>query len=98
MPVPQQLGRGHRMGRGPYEKSGLIEDTSLPPLRTVTSTYDIFFPFEEREEGEATVRTFPSETLEVLVQLWYLPFGSRDEESFLWHERKTTVTLPMKGK
>lgn len=34
MPTPQQLGRGDRMGRGPYEKSGLLADTSLPPRRT----------------------------------------------------------------
>ena len=31
MPIPQQLGRGDKMGRGPYEKSGIIRDSSLPP-------------------------------------------------------------------
>jgi hypothetical protein len=98
MPIPQQLGRGHRMGRGPYEKSGLLEDTSLPPLRTVTTDYDIFFPFEERETEGDTVRTFPSESLDVTVQLWYLPFGTRDDDSFLWREQTSRVTLPMAGK
>ena len=94
MPVPQQLGRGDRMGRGPYEKSGLVADSSLPPLRTVTSSYDIFFPFveEEDEDGEI-VRTFPSETLDVEVELWYLPYGTMEDDAFLWHEEKRTVTV-----
>ena len=30
MPVPQQLGRGNRMGRGPYEKSGLVQRDAEP--------------------------------------------------------------------
>ena len=99
MPVPQQLGRGNRMGRGPYEKSGLVQDTSLPPLRTVASSYEIFFPFEdgENEDGD-TVRTFPSETLDVQVKLWYLPYGTMDDDAFLWREEKRTVTVSMSGK
>ena len=28
MPIPQQLGRGDKMGRGPYEKSGILRDTT----------------------------------------------------------------------
>jgi len=35
MPIPQQLGRGDKMGRGPYEKSGIIRDNGLPPNRPV---------------------------------------------------------------
>jgi len=99
MPVPQQLGRGNRMGRGPYEKSGLVQDSSLPPLRTVTSSYEIFFPFEDGENDEGdTVRTFPSESLEVEVKLWYLPYGTMDDDAFLWREEKRTVTVSMSGK
>jgi hypothetical protein len=99
MPVPQQLGRGNRMGRGPYEKSGLVQDSSLPPLRTVTSSYEIFFPFEEKEnENGDTVRTFPSESLDVLVRLWYLPYGTMDDDAFLWREEKKTVKVSMTGK
>jgi hypothetical protein len=94
MPIPQQLGRGDRMGRGPYEKSGILGDTALPPLRTVTSTYDIFFPFkeEERDDGE-TVRTFPSESLEVEVRLWYLPYGTMEDNAVLWFEEKRKVKV-----
>lgn len=98
MPVPQRLGRGRSMGRGPYEKSGMLEDSSLPPLRTVNSTYEIFFPFVEKESDEGTVRTFPSDQLEIQVQLWYLPFGTMDDDAFLWSEVKRTVSLDLSGK
>jgi hypothetical protein len=99
MPVPQQLGRGDRMGRGPYEKSGLVQDSSLPPLRTVTSSYEIFFPFEEKENEDGDiVRTFPSESLDVSVKLWYLPYGTMDDDAFLWREEKRTVKVTMAGR
>jgi len=97
MPIPQQLGRGRRMGRGPYEKSGLLEDSSLPPLRTVNSSYEIFFPVIESETEEGTVRTFPSDKLEIAVQLWYLPFGTMEDDAFLWAESTKTVFLPTDG-
>lgn len=99
MPVPQQLGRGNRMGRGPYEKSGLVQDLSLPPLRTVTSSYEIFFPFEEKENEDGdTVRVFPSEKLDVDVRLWYMPYGTIDDGAVLWREEKRTVEIAMAGK
>lgn len=99
MPIPQQLGRGNRMGRGPYEKSGLVQDSSLPPLRPVMSSYEIFFPFEEKENEDGdTVRTFPSESLDVEVKLWYLPYGTMDDDAFLWREEKRTVKVTMAGK
>jgi len=34
MPAPKQFARGDRMGRGPYEKSGLIEESGLHPGKT----------------------------------------------------------------
>ena len=86
------------MGRGPYEKSGMLEDTSLPPLRTVNSTYEIFFPVVEKETDEGTARTFPSNELEIQVRLWYLPFGTMDDDHFLWSEVKKTVSLQLTGK
>lgn len=98
MPIPQQLGRGQAMGRGPYEKSGMLEDSSLPPLRTVTSSYDVFFPFVDEEDGDRTVRRFPSETLKVEVRLWYLPFGTMEDDAFLWREEQTVVALPVRSK
>jgi len=98
MPIPQQLGSGQRMGRGPYEKSGMLEDTSLPPLRTVTATYDIFFPVKDEEQGDKTIRTFPSDSLEVQVRLWYLPFGTMEDDPFLWQEFKKMVKISTPGK
>lgn len=98
MPVPQQLGRGDRMGRGPYEKSGLLQDSALPPLRTVTSSWDIFFPVVEEEREGETVRTYPSDSLDIDVKLWYLPFGTMDDDAFLWREQKTRVTVSTEGK
>jgi hypothetical protein len=98
MPVPQQLGRGTRMGRGPYEKSGLVEDTSLPPLRTQTFTYDVFYPAHEEEKDDVVVRTFPTNTLEVEVKLWYLPFGTMENDPFLWHEFRKKVAFQAEGR
>lgn len=82
------------MGRGPYEKSGILQDNALPPLRTVSSVFDIFFPVkeEENDDGE-TVRTFPSDHLTIEVKLWYLPYGTMDQEPFLWFEEKRTVKI-----
>lgn len=98
MPIPQQLARGDRMGRGPYEKSGLLEDTSLPPLRTITASYDIFFPAVEEEKDDKVVRSFPSDSLDVEVKLWYLPFGTMEDDPFLWKEFKKKVTISTQGK
>lgn len=98
MPVPQQLGRGHRMGRGPYEKSGLVEDTSLPPLRTQAYTYDVYYPVHDEEGEDAVVRTFPVDTLEIEVKLWYLPFGTMENDPFLWHEFRKKVAIQTKGR
>lgn len=85
MPIPQQLGRGDRMGRGPYEKSGLIEETSLHPGKTKKERFEIFFPKGVDE-------------LEVSVKLWYLPFGTKDADPFLWHEATKKVRLSQGGK
>jgi hypothetical protein len=93
MPVPQRLGRGDQMGRGPYEKSGMLQDSSLPPLRTVTSNWDVFFPVVEEEKDGETVRTYPSDSLEIDVKLWYLPYGTMEDDAVLWREQKSTVKL-----
>lgn len=98
MPVPQQLGRGDRMGRGPYEKSGLLEDTSLPPLRTQSFQYDVFFPANEEETEDGVVRTFPGDALDIEVKLWYLPYGTQENDPFLWHEFKKRVAIQLQGR
>jgi len=99
MPIPQQLGRGDRMGRGPYEKSGLLQDSSLPPLRTTSASYDIFYPAVEGEDEDGnTIWSFPSDSLDLEVKLWYLPYGTMDDDAFLWREDKRTVKISLQDK
>jgi len=98
MPVPQQLGRGDRMGRGPYEKSGLIEDTGLPPGKTVHERFDIMFPVEEVEVAGKFVNMPTSYELDIEVKLWYLPFGSPNADPFLWREFNKKVIISNSGK
>jgi hypothetical protein len=98
MPVPQQLGRGDRMGRGPYEKSGILEDTGLPPNRTVRERFDILFPFEDTLEGGARTRKLLDNELLLEVKLWYLPYGTRNADPFLWSEFTRKVSIEEGGK
>ncbi len=80
MPVPQKLGNGTTMGRGPYEKSGMVEDTGLPVGRTVTERFDVIIP--GGEDGAAGARR----EILVAVKLWYLPFGTKEADPFLWRD------------
>ena len=98
MPVPQQLGRGDRMGRGPYEKSGLIEDTGLPPGIPVHERFDIFYPLGDVEENGKTISKPLAYDLDIEVKLWYLPFGSMNSDPFLWREFNKTVSISKQGK
>lgn len=72
MPVPHQLGMGDRMGRGPYDKSGLLADWALHPLEEKQEVYRILLPTENGK--------LPSLEYTLEVELWYDPFGYRDEE------------------
>ena len=87
MPVPQRLGRGTKMGRGPYEKSGIIEDTGLPVNRAVKERFDILVPVPEGE----TADTFRE--IDVAVKLWYLPFGTKDADPFLWRDFSRRISF-----
>jgi len=99
MPVPQQLGRGDRMGRGPYEKSGMIRESGLPPHKTVTEKFEINFPFEDVKEGDKSVRKILAHDMTIDIELWYLPFGVKDEEnSFLWQKVTKSVSISKTGK
>jgi hypothetical protein len=94
MPIPQQFGRGDRMGRGPYEKSGIIEDNGLPPNKRVEERFEVPFPMKEVDGGRQ-----PSVyELDVQVKLWYLPFGTMDTSPHLWREFSTTVAVSKQGK
>lgn len=78
MPIPQQLGRGQVMGRGPYEKSGLIRDSALPPHKTTREHFTIPVYTETNEDGK-TVRTRITQDFTVDVEIWYLPYGKKDD-------------------
>lgn len=95
MPVPQQMGRGDRMGRGPYEKSGIIEDTGLPPHKTVEERFDVLFPTEDitNDSGRVIDRKLLTNELDVKVELWYLPYGNRQSDPYLWREFTKKVTV-----
>lgn len=98
MPVPQQLGRGDRMGRGPYEKSGIIRDTSLPPHKTVHEKFEIPFPSEQlKKEGKTILNILESE-LNITVELWYMPFGVKDDNATLWQKVEKKVSVSKTGK
>ncbi len=100
MPVPQQMGRGDRMGRGPYEKSGIIEDTGLPPHKTVEERFEVLFPIENitNESGRVVDRKLLANELDVKVELWYLPYGTRNSDPFLWREAAKTISISTEGK
>jgi hypothetical protein len=78
MPIPQQMGRGDKMGRGPYEKSGLVRDTSIPPRRTLKEEFSIPVYTEEKKDGK-TVRNIIANDFVVDVEVWYLPYGKKDD-------------------
>ncbi len=99
MPIPQQFGRGDKMGRGPYEKSGLLRDTSLPPLRTVKETFYIPLYTESKVEGKL-VRNLINNNVTVEVELWYLPYGKKDDEgnSQMWQKVTKKLSIAKGGK
>ena len=96
MPIPQQLGRGDKMGRGPYEKSGILRDTSLPPGRTVLESFEIPFPVEEVKKDDKVVRTIKDYDMTVDVELMYLPFGTKDDK-FTWQKVTKKVSIEKGG-
>lgn len=97
MPIPHQLGRGDKMGRGPYEKSGVLRDTSLPPGRPVHESFTIPFPTEEVKKGDTIVRNIKDHEMTVDIELWYLPFGTKTSDAFLWHKATKKVSLEKGG-
>lgn len=86
MPVPERFARDGVMGRGPYEKSGIVADTALHPLKKTKEHFEILFPYEEGDE---------STKLDLTVQLWYLPYGNMQSDPFLWKEYTETVEIDM---
>lgn len=92
MPIPQQLGRGDKMGRGPYEKSGIIRDNGLPPHQPVHEQFEIPFPAEFKD-GKTTIQDYE---MTVDIELIYEPFGDKDS-GITWHKVSRKVTLEKGG-
>ncbi len=99
MPIPQQFGNSDKMGRGPYEKSGFIRDTSLPPMKTVVAQFDIPLYTEVTKEGKTTRALIANDFL-VDVELWYLPYGKKDDpgNSVMWNKFTKKISIEKGGK
>ncbi len=80
MPYPGRFGRGAEMGRGPYEKCGLLRDTCLPPLKMTKAVFEIPFPYADVEKDGKKTRELIADELLVEVKLWYVPFGRSDDD------------------
>jgi len=93
--MPQKMGRGDKSGRGPYEKSGIINDTGLPPGKTVEEHFEIFFYTEdvENEDGRIIERKLLDNELNINVKLWYLPYGNKESDPFIWQDFTKKVTV-----
>ena len=96
MPIPQQLGRGDKMGRGPYEKSGIIRDNGLPPNKPVHEKFEIPFPAEFVTKDGKTVTNIKDYEMTVDVELIYEPFGSKDS-GITWQKYSKKVVLEKGG-
>ena len=96
MPIPQQLGRGDKMGRGPYEKSGIIRDNGLPPNRPVHEAFEIPFPVEYVKKDGKDVTNILDHEMTVDIELIYMPFGERDT-GITWHKVSKKISLEKGG-
>jgi len=88
------MARGNNMGRGPYEKSSIVEDTGLPPGKEVEARFDIFYPVMDGPDGRQIAE---EREMDVTVELWYKPFGTMDS-AVLWREWDATISLDKKSK
>ncbi len=87
MPVPQQLGRGQRMGRGPYEKSSILVDWALHPFETKKEEFRILVP---AKNGKPIYKEYIVE-----AELWYHPFGKKTKFSALFAKDSKKVVFSL---
>ncbi len=90
MPIAQRFGRGGRTGHGPYEKTGIVEDTALPAIRTVRERFDIVLEPEQPAKGK---ETRPPLEVTVNVRLRMVDSGMANAEGITWYEATRVVKL-----
>ncbi len=90
MPIAQRLGRGGRTGRGPYERTGIVEDTALPPNRTVRERFDVVL--EPPEPAPANGKRPPLEVT-VNVKLVLVDPAAAGAQGRTWFESTRVVKL-----
>ncbi len=98
MPYPGRMGRGSEMGRGPYEKSGLLRETSLPPMKTTKETFEIPYPFKSYEKDGKKTRDLINDEIVVDIKLWYLPFGEFEGHEVVFFEEQKKLDLKTEWK
>ena len=86
MPAPGRFGFGEQMGRGPYEKAGLIRDTALPPHRTIVETFEVPFPHEKVEKEKEIYGKPLFKEMDIDAELWYVPFGETEGPAARWNQ------------
>lgn len=99
MPIPGQMGRGDKMGRGPYEKGGLLRDTSLPPKKTVRQEFTIPVYTESSQDGKRVLNIIANDFV-VDVEVWYLPYGRKDDpgNAQQWFAMSKELSIAAGGK
>lgn len=91
MQVPQRFGRGGKMGRAAFEKTGILEDTALPPNDQIREKFD--FTLDADNGGKGKGGKLLSE-LEVHVTLRQLSAeDSPDIGGILLYETNRDVTI-----
>jgi len=82
------------MGRGPYEKCGLLRDTCIPPLKKVKEVFEIPFPYADVEKDGKKTRELTEDELLVEVKLWYVPFGEfKNDDKVLFFSEEKKIDL-----
>jgi len=90
MPIAQRFGRGGRTGHGPYEKTGLVEDTALPAGRTVREKFDIVLEPQDPVQGK---EKRPPLEVTVHVKLRMADSAMASAEGSTWYEASKVVKL-----
>lgn len=94
MPIPALMGRSETMGRGPYDKSGMVRDTALPPHKTTVEKFDVNLFNVGEKDGKKTYDAVATDFV-VDIELWYQPYGKKDDagNAVMWNKASKKITL-----